>query len=200
VSEQIQAQRYSDWRRRILSLKGLDELSVDNHVQPVFVFDDFTSPEYRLDAGIKSWAKRVAIAGVAAQQPVFQINPALTSDSLIVVEGCAITSTLASDFDIGISTAEAVGTLTNLGNRQGADLGSSPTILQTGTLGAVTAPTQLRVTLPALGSIIIGPPFFPMTQRNIPSSNIFKVIGVTVNNTVTISACGYYRATAESEL
>jgi hypothetical protein len=197
----LQVQRYSSYLRRVWSQKGADALTWEGHVQPCAQIEDFTDPALRAQGDINTWSRSVSIAGVAAQQPIVQLLPPTTvqGDRLFVIEGIIIFSTIASEWTWGLGAADASGTLSSLNGRQN----SQPSVgafLSNGALAAVTQVSGGRVSLPALGMIVLGPPFFPVMQESRTGLSVFKVIGVAQNNTAIVTVCGYDRAQAESEL
>ena len=194
--------RYAEGIRRIFSAKGVDALSFEPHVTPCATVEDFTKVEYRAQVSLDSWCRQISIAGVAAQQPVLNLVVPTSPhpDRVFVVEGVAIFSTLASDFTIGFSAADgAFGVDSALSSRQN-NLHGLGAYIRNGALAAPAAATGLRVSLPALGFAVFGPPFFPFSQESLTGENIFKIVGVALNNAVNYTICGYTRSLAESEL
>lgn len=198
MAENVQIARYSEVRRRVLSLKGNDALSVDSHVQPCYQLDDLSRPEFRGDSNVANWSRAVIIGAVAAQFPIVQIIPPAGGDRLFVIEGIIVQAAAAGDFAWGFANQDTAGVSSTLNTRHNNVPNSAPW-LSNGTLAAVANPAAGRVTVAANQSVMIGSPFFPLMQSNDAGLQVFKVTFSVVNTAVQITLCGYDRASAESE-
>lgn len=203
MTQRVSIGRYAEARRRVFRMLGEDAITLDTHAQLEVILEDLTLPEMRPQLGYNTWSSISVIAAVAAQQPELQLLTPTDPFRMYVVEGVAIISTLASEWSIGRGAADAaLGTTGGLNTRYNAV--SNFGAVQARNFGAIAAPAPLqgglRVQVPALGTVIIGAPFFPMMFKADPAFNVMKVLGTVVNNTATVSICGYDRPLSDLEL
>jgi hypothetical protein len=198
----IQIDRPAAFLRRIFSLKGGDQVTVEKHVQPVCIMEDFTLPELRPQGGINTWHRSIDIGLVAGQAPFFQIRAPLNGGRLFVIESLCISApTLAGLWRYGVGSLNGGGAPTVAFSRYGSLVIPSVTdpFVETGTAAAPVAPSGYSHQLSAAGTAFLnGAPFpFMMSGRN----NVgFVVTGVTLASAVTISVAGYDRLLLDSEL
>jgi hypothetical protein len=208
MSEQVQISRWSEFLRRVLSLKGNDETTVSRNVSPVVLMEDFTLPELRTQGGMRSWSRSLTVALQAGQQAVVQIVPPVTGDRLYVIEGIWCSNpTLAMSVNWGTTGFDVLNNLQQIQliSRYQIDLSQSGIILQGGTIAAPNNPLAGTILVPA-GSVgvPVAAPFFPFVvtnrQTSVAAGAGFKVVGQLAASALTVVVCGYDRVLQESEL
>ena len=211
MSDEIQVVRYSEPRRKLLSIKGSDNLSVDSHVQPGLTIEDWTDKEFRYPARIISFGLHANIAAGAGNLCGLAVAPfqiSQTGSRLYVVEGVLLRSVAATTVKVGICLDNAWGTLATPTATDSRDFLAStfPTFIKHGNLLApANQPNSLLVGLQAGVGVLLDRTncsLFPVIVTDKLSAigqPTFQCIDTTVNNPLLVSVWGYLRDAVESE-
>jgi hypothetical protein len=203
MSDEIQIARYSEARRKLLSLKGSDNLAVDSNVQPGITLDDWTLPENRFVQRINRWATRMIPATAAGNFSGVQITPpqTLAGDRLYVLEGMILNLAAPGQVRFGMGPFNVWPSTfaeNPLDNR-------TVTLLNLFTGGNLAAPLtpQYALNFPAGPYVLdrLNCSLFPFIVSNKQSQMAitFNLIHVTANTSLEVTLYGYDRDATESE-
>lgn len=211
MSDEIQIARYSEARRKLLSIKGSDNLSVDSHVQPGLTFDDWTLKENRFVQRVNTWATFRTTVAVVGQFTGFEIVPqyvpgGVTGDRVVVVEGFSILS-VAGNLNIraGLCSSNVFPTLTTLQSSDSRGQFSAGALFRNGAIAAIAfTPQQLGFNL-AVGEYKLFDrttcsafPFVLGNRANTANA-AFTVVSLVANTALELAIWGYDRDATESE-